>query len=116
MKQKLDNLFNIIEKERNINRNIKIVDSKKKCNKYFKKYQNTCEKHYESKCIHFGKFKDKDEQKRINKKLSKVPIHRELQQRSCDDLICHFHPNSLYLAAVSFIESLYPKKKWDLFH
>ena len=102
-----DEVFNIISKELNVNGNICEILEKyfKFLNKYVKRYA----KEFDSK---YDDYRDIDENEKtdyINKKLNRLPIHKELSILDSDKTQMDFDATSLYSSAMWDEKSVYPK-------
>ena len=77
--------------------------------KYENQYLNFFEKEYESKVNDYSDIDVEEMEKSKKEKLSKLSVHRLLQQFSLIDLLWEFDCTSLYPSGKWDEESIYPK-------
>ena len=105
----LQEVFNIISKELNVNGNDNVCEIINKYFEYTNEKRKILEDEYDS---HFNDYRDNDGQERtehINKELNKLPIHKKIQKLNLNDVMMDFDATSLYPSAMWDENSVYPK-------
>ena len=102
-----DEVFNIISKELNVNGNI--CDLLEKYFEFLNKYEKQYAKEFDSKYDDYRDIKEKEKTNYINKKLNRVPIHKELSKLDSNKTQMDFDATSLYPSAIWDEKSVYPK-------
>ena len=105
----LQEVFNIISKELNVNGNDNVCEIIDKYFEYKNKQRKIIEDENDSK---FQDYRDIDVEGRtehINKDLNKLPIHKKLQKLNQNYVMMDFDATSLYPSAMWDENSVYPK-------
>ena len=93
-----DEVFNIISKEIDINGNV--CEILERYFEYTKKHRKIIEDEYDPQ---FSVYRDKNEEERtkhFNKELNKLPIHKNLEKLSHNDVMIDFDATTLYPSAM----------------
>ena len=102
-----DEVFNILSKELIDNGNV--YEFLEKYFEYTNKHRKIKENEYDSQ---FNDYRENDEEEKtdhINKKLNKLPIHKELSKVDSNQTQKDYDANSLYLSSIWDEKSVYPK-------
>ena len=100
-----DEVFNIIPKELNVNGSVcEIID---KYIKYINKQRKLEESEYDSRIKDFRDINQEERSNYINKKLSKLTIHKNLQNLNLNDFMMDFDATSLNPSAMWDEKSVY---------
>ena len=102
-----DGVFNIISKQLNINGNI--CDILEKYFEFLNKYEKRYAKEFDSKYDDYRDIDQKENEKNVNGKLNKLPIHKELSKLDSNKTQMDFDATSFYPSAMWDENSVYPK-------
>ena len=102
-----DGVFNIISKELNFNGNI--CDLLENYFKFLNKHEKQYAKEFDSKYDDYRDIDEKEKEKYVNRKLNKLPIHKELSKLDSNKTQMDFDATSLYTSAMWNENSVYPK-------
>ena len=103
----LDEVFNIISKELNVNGNI--CDILEKYFEFLHKYEKQYAKEFDSNYDDYRDIDQKEKEKYVNKKPNIVPIHKKLSKLVSNKTQTDFDATSLYPSAMWDENSVYPK-------
>ena len=102
-----DEVFNIISKELNVNGNI--CDILEKYFEFLNKYEKQYAKEFDSEYDDYRDINQKEETDYINKKLTMLPIHKELSKLDSNKTQMDYDATSSYPSAMWDEKSVYAK-------
>ena len=104
-----DEVF-IISKELNVdNDGSNVCDILEKYFEFLNKYEKEYEKEFDSKYNDYRDINPKEKEKYVNKKLNKLPIHKELSKLDSNKTQMSYDATTLYPSAMWDCNSVYPK-------